>query len=223
MEQLEPKRDADRTIQSILDAAESEFAIRGFSGSRVDVIAASAGVNKATIYYHIGNKQKLYLAVIQRLIRGLTDQLVDEIQAAPDPKRQLSIYIRSVVAGLTSRENLAPILLREFASGARSFPEELGDDLARLYGIVAGILERGQRAGVFVSGSPFVVHFMVMGFSLMFRMTEPVRSHIPRLKKLFAEVGSPDPEVILSELEERIFRSVCVEIDTADYRAGGQV
>lgn len=222
MEQQEPKRDADRTIRSILNAAEKEFAARGFSGARVDVIAAAAGINKATIYYHIGNKHKLYLEVIQRLIRGLTDQLDEQVQATEDPKRQLSIYIRSVVAGLTSRANLAPILLREFASGARSFPEELGDDLARLYGIVAGILERGQRTGVFVTGSPFVVHFMVMGFSLMFRMTEPVRSHVPRLKKLFAEVGSPDPEVIVSELEERVFRSICAQTDANHPIAGGQ-
>ena len=112
--------------------------------------------------------------------------------------------------------------MREFASGARSFPEELGEDLVRLFGIVAGILERGVRSGVFVETSPFAVHFMVMGFSLMFRMTEPIRSQVPRLKELFQQLGSPDVEFVEKELEERILRSVCTKQQDEEQQAGGQ-
>ena len=223
MEKQEPKRDADRTIQSILEASTTEFASRGFSGARVDAIAASAGVNKATIYYHIGNKEKLYLEVIRRQVRGVTDQLVDCVQATSDPEEQLRVYIRFMVKAVAEREHLAPILMRELASGARSFPKELGEDLVRLFGIVAGILERGYRAGVFVASSPFAVHFMVMGFSLMFRMTEPIRSQVPRLKQLFEQLGSPDMETVEKELEERILRSVCINQLDDSTATGGQI
>ena len=36
---LEPVRDAERTQQAILAAAEAEFASKGLAGARVDVIA----------------------------------------------------------------------------------------------------------------------------------------------------------------------------------------
>jgi TetR/AcrR family transcriptional regulator len=36
---LEPVRDAERTRQALLGAAEIEFSTKGFAGARVDVIA----------------------------------------------------------------------------------------------------------------------------------------------------------------------------------------
>ncbi len=54
------------TRQTILDAASSVFAADGFGGARVDEIARRAGVNKALLYYHVGNKQALYTAVLMR-------------------------------------------------------------------------------------------------------------------------------------------------------------
>jgi len=43
---LEPVRDADRTRQAILAAAEEEFADKGLAGARVDAIAEQSGANK---------------------------------------------------------------------------------------------------------------------------------------------------------------------------------
>src|SRR5215472_16436278 len=49
----------------ILDAAKQEFASHGLAGARVDRIAAKAGANKRMLYYHIGKKDDLYLAVLE--------------------------------------------------------------------------------------------------------------------------------------------------------------
>ncbi|CAN5458156.1 TetR/AcrR family transcriptional regulator [soil metagenome] len=49
----------------ILEAAKKEFAARGLAGARVDRIAADAGANKRMLYYHVGNKEELYLAVLE--------------------------------------------------------------------------------------------------------------------------------------------------------------
>ncbi len=223
MEQQEPKRDAERTIRAILDAATAEFAVSGFDGARVDRIAAAADVNKATIYYHIGNKRDLYLQVVRRLVRGVADQLQRRVESIDDPREQLRLYVRSMVQAVTGKKHLAPILMREFAHAAEHFPPELGEDLERLFGIVAGILERGYRQGVFVRSSPFVIHFMVMGFSLMFRMTEPVRKHVPRLRDLFQQLGAPGAEELGRELEDRVLRSLEVHPRESNNNAGGEV
>ncbi len=49
----------------ILEAAKQEFATHGLAGARVDRIAAEAGANKRMLYYHVGNKEDLYLAVLE--------------------------------------------------------------------------------------------------------------------------------------------------------------
>jgi AcrR family transcriptional regulator len=49
----------------ILEAAKQEFAAHGLAGARVDRIAAEAGANKRMLYYHVGKKDDLYLAVLE--------------------------------------------------------------------------------------------------------------------------------------------------------------
>ena len=63
---LEPVRDAERTKQALLAAAEVEFSTKGLAGARVDVIAEQAAANKRMLYYYFGSKEELYLAVLER-------------------------------------------------------------------------------------------------------------------------------------------------------------
>jgi AcrR family transcriptional regulator len=60
------QRDPEGMRKRILEAAEAEFARFGFSGARVDRIAKAAGANKRMLYYHVGNKEELYLEVLER-------------------------------------------------------------------------------------------------------------------------------------------------------------
>jgi AcrR family transcriptional regulator len=62
----EPLRDAERTRQALLAAAEIEFSTKGLAGARVDVIAEQAAANKRMLYYYFGSKEELYLAVLER-------------------------------------------------------------------------------------------------------------------------------------------------------------
>jgi NitT/TauT family transport system substrate-binding protein len=59
------QRDPDGMRKRILDAATAEFARFGLSGARIDRIADAAGANKRMLYYHVGNKEKLYLEVLE--------------------------------------------------------------------------------------------------------------------------------------------------------------
>src|ERR1700756_3736365 len=59
------QRDPEGMRLRILEAAKQEFAAHGLAGARVDRIAAEAGANKRMLYYHVGNKEDLYLAVLE--------------------------------------------------------------------------------------------------------------------------------------------------------------
>jgi AcrR family transcriptional regulator len=59
------QRDPEGMRLRILEAAKQEFASHGLAGARVDRIAAKAGANKRMLYYHVGKKDDLYLAVLE--------------------------------------------------------------------------------------------------------------------------------------------------------------
>ena len=59
------QRDPEGMRKRILEAATEEFARFGLSGARIDRIADGAGANKRMLYYHVGNKEKLYLEVLE--------------------------------------------------------------------------------------------------------------------------------------------------------------
>jgi AcrR family transcriptional regulator len=59
------QRDPEGMRKRILRAATAEFARYGFGGARIDRIAKAAQANKRMIYYHIGDKEGLYLEVLE--------------------------------------------------------------------------------------------------------------------------------------------------------------
>ncbi|MBA3477463.1 MAG: TetR family transcriptional regulator, partial [Lautropia sp.] len=59
-------RDPEATREAILTAATDEFAAFGLGGARVDRIAERAGINKRMLYYYFGQKEDLFLAVLER-------------------------------------------------------------------------------------------------------------------------------------------------------------
>ena len=65
----ERQRDAERTRREILEAALAEFARNGYSGTRVDEIAARTSTTKRMIYYYFTSKEQLYIAVLERRTR----------------------------------------------------------------------------------------------------------------------------------------------------------
>jgi AcrR family transcriptional regulator len=62
---LKWQRDPEGMRLRILQAAKKEFAAYGLAGARVDRIAKDAGANKRMLYYHVGKKDDLYLAVLE--------------------------------------------------------------------------------------------------------------------------------------------------------------
>ena len=59
------------TRRNIVEVATAEFAGKGFSGARVDDIAARTKTSKRMIYYYFGGKEGLYIAVLEAAYRSI--------------------------------------------------------------------------------------------------------------------------------------------------------
>jgi len=95
------------TLLRILEAAANVFSEAGFAGARMDEIADRAGVNKATIYYHIGDKETLYAEVISNVIGNTAETIARKIQDVQDPEEKLRIYIRTVARNIDVNPQVA--------------------------------------------------------------------------------------------------------------------
>jgi AcrR family transcriptional regulator len=62
------ERDADRTREAILVAAERVFAASGYDATTMKAIGDAAGLSRSTAAYFFGNKSDLYDAVLARVI-----------------------------------------------------------------------------------------------------------------------------------------------------------
>ena len=60
-------RDAERSRETLLDAAEALFSQRGYDGVSLSEIAAAAGLSRGTPNYFFGSKEQLYRNVLERV------------------------------------------------------------------------------------------------------------------------------------------------------------
>jgi len=113
---LKWQRDPEGMRLRILEAAKQEFATHGLAGARVDRIAVKAGANKRMLYYHVGKKEALYLAVLEgayEKIRAEERGLDLEHLAPPEAIKRLieftwSYFLRNPeFLALLNTENLA--------------------------------------------------------------------------------------------------------------------
>jgi AcrR family transcriptional regulator len=73
-----PEKENNR--ERILKAAEKIFAEKGYDASRIDEIAANAGVNKALIYYYFQSKYSLLEELFRRFFQESAAMLVSYVQ-----------------------------------------------------------------------------------------------------------------------------------------------
>ena len=78
-----PRTHAAKRV-SILEAATYVFCREGFAGANIDMIAAEAGVSRQTIYNHHGDKEKLFVAVVQALTERANAGIFATLATFPD-------------------------------------------------------------------------------------------------------------------------------------------
>jgi AcrR family transcriptional regulator len=163
----ERRRDAERTRAEILDVATDEFAERGYSGARVDEIAARTRTTKRMIYYYFGGKEQLYLAVLERAYTQIR-----EAERAVDVDHLDPLAALRRLAEVTFDHHAAhPAFIKlvgvENAQQAKHMNHvaRLVDLNSSAVDLLRGVLERGQRDGTFRTDVDALdVHMLISSF-----------------------------------------------------------
>jgi AcrR family transcriptional regulator len=145
------KRDPEGMQRKILEAATEEFASHGFGGARVERISRRARTVDRMLYYYFGSKEKLFRSVLEEAYQqlGLAEEQLELAATSPLEGMQQLIrftweyyYTHPEFIRLLNSENQhrGQHLKKSTRVSQLSFP---------LLSILADLLERGARAGVF--------------------------------------------------------------------------
>jgi len=157
----------------ILDAATQEFSAKGFDGARMEAIAKSAGVNVNLIYHYFGNKETLFVSVMEEAYRLIRSHHNDMNLRALDPEAAMADLVRSTfdlfsenphLIGLLSSENLHEACHVKNSSEIENLYNPLLD-------FIRETLARGVTNGTFRDGVDPVELFITINAQSYFHLS----------------------------------------------------
>jgi AcrR family transcriptional regulator len=163
----ERRRDAERTRAEIIKVATEEFARAGYSGARVDEIAARTRTTERMIYYYFGGKEQRYTAVLEQAYAQIraAEQALDVEHL--DPLAAIRRLAELTFDHHQAHESFIRLVSIENIHGAEHMASS--EELTRLntpaIDIIARILRTGRAQGVFRADIDALdVHMMISGF-----------------------------------------------------------
>ena len=169
--QRESRRPAPRRSQDpegvrrdILKVATEEFVAKGYSGARVDEIAARTRTSKRMIYYYFKDKASLYLAVLEAAYGGIR-----KIEAELDLDALTPISALETLVGFTfdyhcNNPDFVRLIMVENIHNAAHVKQSPAIESLNVTAIdkVAALLARGLDERVFKSGiDPIGLHMSI--------------------------------------------------------------
>ncbi|MCW5653759.1 TetR/AcrR family transcriptional regulator [Hydrogenophaga sp.] len=136
----------------LLDAALALFVEKGFASTRVEEVAARAGVSKGTLFLYFPSKEELFKAVVRENIAGRFAEWNLELQGFSGNSAELvrySLHVWWERIGMTAASGITKLVMSEagmFPEIAAFYQQEViapGHDLLRR------ILQRGIDRGEF--------------------------------------------------------------------------
>ncbi|WP_214365939.1 TetR family transcriptional regulator [Pseudonocardia sp. H11422] len=206
----------DRTRRALLDAADAAFASRGWLRTRVEDVAAAAGVSSATAYNHFPSKHVLIGHVYAPLISPLVVQAERDRAADRPVVPALTDQIRALARTSWRHRGLTAA----FCSAVQDYtiraggPPAPADDMdprtvAPVPSTILGLIEHGQGTGQLHPYPPALeISGAVVNLLLLRAINRPHEPHEHTAELLLTVLfGSLRPEILAaSGLGGRPFR-----------------
>jgi AcrR family transcriptional regulator len=148
-----PRRERERNKRrsEILRAAKWVFTQKGFSGASVDEVAERCELSKGTIYYYFGNKDKLFLNVLDELFEGFNG-IISEATEIENTREAIRRLVEGTLTLFKRDYDLILIAFRErrrfqnssFDDKVKDMPGEFKEILHNVEKIFQRGIERGE-------------------------------------------------------------------------------
>lgn len=166
---------------TIIRAAASLFAEKGFSGTKTREVADRAGVSEALIFKHFPSKEDLYAAILAA--ESPVPRLLVKARYLAEQKRDAEVFsliARTVLKG-TPDAHLMRLILFSALENHEMSDMFFENHLRGFYDFLAGYIQRRIDDGVFQPVSPLVAARGFMGMLIYHRLLAVLfRAQLPQ-------------------------------------------
>ena len=195
----------------LLEAALDLFVEKGFAATRVDEVAARAGVSKGTLFLYFPSKEELFKAVVRQNIAGRFEEWTQELETFEGSTTELLRYCYQVWwerIGSTKASGITKLMFSE----AQNFPEIMQfyrqEVILPGQGLVRRIIERGIARGEFRPVSlDYIVHVVLAPMIFLMMWKHSVAVCIPEGMDLV-------PEKFIDAQIDNVLHGLLVRPDT---------
>jgi AcrR family transcriptional regulator len=103
----------DDRMEQTLEAAHALFAERGYAAVTMDEIAAAVGVTKPLLYNYFGNKERLYIACMERAGDSLIKTIAVAVSETANPGDALGAGVHAFFSFLDTDRSAWTVLFDE--------------------------------------------------------------------------------------------------------------
>jgi TetR/AcrR family transcriptional regulator, cholesterol catabolism regulator len=154
----------DRRQQEVVDLAAGVFAQRGYHATSIDDLIEATGLTRGGLYHYIGSKQELLFRIHEELLEPLLDRSREILGADADPETHLRALVGEWVAHVERHRDHMLVFDQERRmveeeprwAEVRRARKEFED-------LLAGVLERGRRDGLFAIADPQLTLLALLG------------------------------------------------------------
>lgn len=195
------------SARTILSEARRLFAERGFDGVAISDVATAAGVSKANIFHHFGNKQALYMEVLKSSVNEF-DDLTEHLrpQRAPIDQR-LRYFLQAHAVHLKQHPLATRVMLRELLEDRSEVSQQLAEQAtdAQFRQLLA-LLREGQQGGEIRADVDLVALMVMMIGAVVFPFQ--VRSLLHHQPEAAV---TDDPEQYSRLLTDILLHGICTK------------
>jgi len=166
------------TKDRIIDSATELFGKYGKNGVSVSDIAQSAHANKALIFYYFGSKDKLYCAVLKRLVSTVVESIQGKLKEAEPGLPAIETFVRIHIGLLKENKNMARLFVRELIFSESENSSLMQKDLAEMlkplrYGMIQ-VLSNARNTRKIRQIDPVQTMVSIVSLDIFFFLAMPI-------------------------------------------------
>jgi AcrR family transcriptional regulator len=191
----EPIRSPESTRERILDAALSVFSHKGYHDARLDEIVAESKTSKGSIYFHFPNKERLFLALVEKFADLVERRVTEAIERQTSPMAKVEAALEACLEEFGRYRRPAKVMLVQATGLGTVFEEKRLEINERFANLIRIYLNEAVAAGEIDEVDTDVIAYAWLG-SIYYLTIRWVYS------------GEPEPSRIVGTLVPMLLQSV---------------
>jgi len=133
--------------ERILNTATDVIARRGYSAAGIQEIVKLSGTSKGSFYFHFPSKEKMVMALFERMSQKLIDKVSRTIEKEPTPLHRVAASIDTLMAVFAGKQTIARVLLLNLAGNGKDIDRKFLPIREKFSALIEQELDAAMAAG----------------------------------------------------------------------------